>query len=152
MTDDVLPLSLTPDGVLCARGAPELRVREKASVLAQSFDGSVPQRTTADGRRAIAPRATTSARLSLGAILLPRPDREHRQVTAHRLGAGDATFTLASCQRIEGWTQPDRLRQQFGDISRIVAAVPVWEVSVPWGPPFGADLARRTIEACELMS
>jgi len=88
--------------------------------------------------------------LPLSAIVLPRPDRDHPEVRARRLGAGEASLALGRCQRIEGWQGPDHLRRQFIDVGRIVSAVPVFEVSVPWGPPFADDLASRVLEACEL--
>jgi hypothetical protein len=52
-------------------------------------------------------------------------------------------------QRIEGWRERAQLRQQFTDVGNIVAALPIFEVSVPWGPPFAEDLPDQILEAIE---
>ena len=155
VTDDVLPLEFETDGrdaerVLCLRSANEVRLREKASELADRFDGASTIRVTADQRRAVAPGAVSAERVALGAIVLPRPDRHQDVVTARRLTEGEASYWLARCQRIEGWRDRDSLRRQFADVGRVVSTVPVFEVSVPWGPPFSTDIPARVIDVCGL--
>jgi hypothetical protein len=153
VTDDVLPLEFgeagtDPGPVFCLRSGHEIRLREKAASLARHF-GDDAVRITTDERHAVAPPPSPFERVPLSAIVLPRPDRDHSEVRARRLGAGEASLALTRCQRIEGWYGPDHLRQQFIDIGRTVSAVPVFEVSVPWGPPFADDLAGRVLEACQ---
>lgn len=154
VTDDVLPLEFGdgPDGgdaVFCLRAGHEVRLRPKASSLAEHFDpGSV--RTTADDRRAVAATASELERIPLVAVVLPNPSRDRPDVGARFLGVGDASLALARFQRIEGWLDRDQLRRQFADVGRIVADVPVIEVSVPWGPPFADDLADQVLRACGL--
>jgi hypothetical protein len=155
VTDDVLPLAFDqgPNGdetVHCLRGGNEIRLREKSASLADRFNGGVVVRVTADERHGVIPFTTTHARLPLSAIVLPRPDREITAVHARRLGAGEASLWLGRCQRIEGWREPSHLRQQFVDVGRVVSSVPVFEVFVPWGPPFAEDLAEQVAEACQL--
>jgi hypothetical protein len=155
VTDDVLPLEFDaqaepPGAVFCRRAGTEIRLREKTASLADQFSGDVPVRTTADERRAVEPAGTRLDRIPLAAIVLPRPDRELEAVKATLLGAGEAGLWLSRCQRIEGWHGRDHLRQQFTDTGYIVAAVPVFEVRVPWGPPFARDLAPSILEACGL--
>jgi hypothetical protein len=155
VTDDVLPLEFesTADGtdaVYCLRSGNEIRLREKSASLADRFGADVPVRLTADERRALAPSATTHDRLPLAAIVLPRPTRDRTEVAERALGAGEASMWLARCQRIEGWRGRDHLRRQFVDVGRVVASVPVFEVSVPWGPPFAGDLPERVHAACGL--
>jgi hypothetical protein len=154
VTDDVLPLEFGEEGkdagpVFCLRSGHEIRLREKAASLARHF-GDQAVRITTDERHAVAPEPSPFERVSLSAIVLPRPNRDHPEVTARRLGAGEASLALGRCQRIEGWQGPEHLRQQFTDIGRIVSTVPVFEVSVPWGPPFADDLADRVLDACGL--
>jgi hypothetical protein len=154
VTDDVLPLEFGEEGtdsgpVFCLRSGHEIRLREKAASLARHF-GDDAVRITTDERHAVAPPPSPFERVPLSAIVLPRPDREHPEVRARRLGAGEASLALGRCQRIEGWQGPDHLRQQFIDVGRIVSVVPVFEVAVPWGPPFADDLADRVLEACQL--
>jgi len=151
----VLPLEFAPDPgggdtVVSIRAGDEVRLRDKAAELADRFDAAASVRTTADDRIAVTPGNLSAERVGLGAIVLPRPNREHEGVTARRLGDAEASFWLTRCQRIEGWSEPEDLRRQFGDVGRIVAAVPVYEVSIPWGPPFATDLPSQILAACGL--
>jgi hypothetical protein len=153
VTDDILPLEFTgsPEGmeiVRCLPSSTEIRLREKAASLAKRFDSDAQVRVTADERHAVEPRPTALDRIPLGAIVLPRPDREHSEVTARQLNPGEAAFWLSRCQRIEGWQDRASLRTQFDDAARVVQAVPVFEVLVPWGPPFAVDLPQRILESC----
>ncbi len=155
VTDDVLPLEFATDPsgrdtVISIRTGGEVRLRDKAAELADRFDVAASVRTTADDRIAVKPGSHSAERVALGAIVLPRPDRENEVVIARRLGDAEASFWLTRCQRIEGWSEPEDLRRQFIDVGRIVAAVPVYEVSVPWGPPFATDLPSQIIAACGL--
>jgi hypothetical protein len=155
VTDDVLPLEFNDEArvtgvaetITCRRGEREIRLREKAASLAERFKGAGVRRT-ADARHAVTPDPSHQARVPLAAIVLPRPDRERDEVTARRLGDGEASLWLSRCQRIEGWLGRDHLRQQFEQLGRVAAAVPVFEVWVPWGPPFAEDLPARLREAC----
>ncbi len=157
VTDDVLPLEFdsgdaVADAVRCIRSGREIRLRDKAASLADRFGADAMVRVTEDERHAVAPVTTRLERLPLSAIILPRPDREHSDVRARTLRAGEASLRLGRCERIEGWRGRDHLRRQFVDVGRVAASVPVFEVSVPWGPPFAADLPERVLEACELDS
>ena len=66
------------------------------------------------------------------------------------MGQGEASLELGRCQRIEGWYGKDHLRRQFVDVGRVVASVPVFEVAVPWGPPFGDHLAQEVLDVCAI--
>jgi hypothetical protein len=152
VTDDVLPLEFGPDGagpgpVMCRRSGHEIRLREKSRSLADRF-GSSAVRVTADERHAVAPSASGLERLPLAAVVLPRPDREHAEVSVRLLAAGEASLALARCQRIEGWRVPEHLRRLFEDTVRVAGSVPVYEVAVPWGPPFADDLPAQVLSAC----
>jgi hypothetical protein len=155
VTDDVLPLEFETqadgrDVVHCLRAGNEIRLRHKSASLTDRFGTDASVRITADDRHAIEPAPTRLDRIPLAAIVLPRPDRDHTEVAARVLGAGEASLWLGRCQRIEGWQGADHLRQQFVDIGRVVASVPVIEVWVPWGPPFAEDLPARILDVCGL--
>jgi hypothetical protein len=152
VTDDVLPLEFdetgaSPASVSCIRSTNEIRLRENAVSLAQRFDGESVRRTK-DERHAVATAISPMERVPLTAIVLPRPDRERREVTARRLTAGEASLQLGRCERIEGWRSREHLLQHFADIGRVVSASPVFEVWVPWGPPFGDDIAHNVLREC----
>ena len=155
VTDDVLPLDFEfgasgPDTVICLRSSNEIRLRSKAASLVDRFDEGASVRVTSDERLALEPLATVLDRIPLTAVILPRPDREHTHVSARALPPGEASFWLSRCQRIEGWRDRDHLRRQFVDMGRVVTSVPVYEVSVPWGPPFANDLPEQVLAACTL--
>lgn len=153
VADDVLSLEFDKaenrsDIVHCLRSGNEIRLREKATTLVDHFDGEVGTRWTEDERLAVAPVTTACERLELAAIVFPLPNREHGEVVARPLPTGEASLRLGRSQRIEGWRDRRQLRQQFIDVGRLVTSVPVFEVSVPWGPPFAEDLSVRTLHAC----
>jgi hypothetical protein len=152
VTDDVLPIEFGMDesgatAVYSLKSGHEIRLRDKAISLAQRFDEGVV-RVTEDERHAVMPEGSLALRLPLLGIVLPRPDRERLDVSARKLSDGEASFALAQCERIEGWQSPSHFRQQFDDLGTLLSAVPVFEVSVPWGPPFLDDLAQQVVKAC----
>ncbi len=147
VTDDLLPVDSHDGEVTCVPGGIELRVREKSQELADWLGSDVPRRRTADERLAVAVPVTPSDRLPLGAVVIPWPDRESREVSARLLSAGEGAMSLARYQRVEGWTPPDVLRSQFEAITAVVGSVPVLEMHIPWGPPFRRHLATEIVAA-----
>ena len=155
VTDDVLPVEfgsgdVDGDAVFCLPSGTELRLREGSVSLIDRFWTDVTVRGTEDQRHAVSPPATIRDRVPLAAVVVPHPDRQSPHVSARRLGVGEASLVLGRYQRIEGWRATDYLRRQFEDVGRVAAAVPVFEVSVPWGPPFGEGLVTELLEACGL--
>jgi hypothetical protein len=69
----------------------------------------------------------------LAALVIPFPDRRATSVTVSRLGAVAAIQRLLYYLRITGWRDADVLRRLFGQAAAAAAAVPVFEVAVPWG-------------------
>jgi hypothetical protein len=154
VSDDLLPVEFEvgADGgtvVNCRRSGHELRIRSKAGELLDQFGDDVPRRRTSDERHALAPPPTERESLPLAAVILPRPDRDISVAKACRLGS-EAGMWLGRCQRIEGWREPEQLRRQFHAVIRVVENVPVYEVWVPWGPPFAPDLAAQVLDACDI--
>jgi hypothetical protein len=147
VSDDLLPVDVRGDQVMCVPAGRELRVREKVETLLDRFDVLTSRYRTVDERHAVRARPTTAEQLPLLSVVVPWPDREASQVTAQRLTPGEAVMTLAQYQRIEGWTSPVLLRAQFGAISAVVRSVPVLAMRVPWGPPFHASLAAEVLSA-----
>jgi len=155
VTDDVLPLGFefetgSPDSVHCLRSSEEIRLRRNAVSLADYFDDPTAIRLTPDERYAVKPLVTALEKIPLAAVVLPRPDREISRVGVRTLPNGEASFWLNRCQRIEGWRDRDLLSRQFADAGRVAASVPVFEVTVPWGPPFARDLPEQVLEALGL--
>ena len=151
VTDDLLPVDPGPDGVTCTPAGIELRVREKVETLLERFSSGAIRGRTLDDRHAVVPLATSAERLPLAALVIPWPDRTASSVSARRLPPGEAALLLARCQRIEGWRDPSQLRAQFNSISAVVASVPVFEMHVPWGPPFPTALAEQVAAAVRVL-
>jgi len=149
VSDDLLPVVADGDVVWCVPSGIELRVREKAGGLVQRFAADTPRRRTVDQRNAVAASTTTAERLPVRAVVIPWPDRGSDRLRARRLGAGEAAFALARYQRVEGWMEADHRRWQFEQLGALVAAVPVLEAHVPWGPPFPESLGDELLAAVE---
>ena len=132
VADDLLPVGRSGEEVTCVPVGTELRVREKVEALLGRFDARTARRLTVDDRHAVAPRTTRAGKLPLASVVVPWPDREAADVTAHRLTAGEAVITLARCQRIEGWVPEPILRAQFAAVSAVARDVPVLSMRVPW--------------------
>lgn len=146
VTDDVLRLKQEGEGFLCHWGTGELRLRPNAASLAELFPPACVNRS-ADGRSTLLLPAGKSALPRLRAILIPRPSREHRELVARPLPLVQASFHLNGFARVLGWRVEEPRRQQFITFARVAQAVPVLELTVPWGPPFAADLPRQLFAA-----
>jgi hypothetical protein len=150
VTDDVLRLEIGAGAARCYLGANESRLRKSASELAASFGEEVASRRTSDHREALRLPASGNELLPLSAILIPQPDRDNDVVDIRRLGKVEALLMLSRFPRIVGWEDPEALAQQFGHLSEIVAAIPVFVADVPWGPPFPRDLAAQVLHGLGL--
>jgi hypothetical protein len=143
VTDDVLPVLMSDGEPVCATGTGELRLRPQQSALVDLFVDQPFLRNTADGRIAVRPRRTASREPTLRAIALPRPDRDGAALRVQRLSTTEAVRLLVSVPRIEGWRVPDRVAGVFAHAVELAERLPVVEVSIPWGPPFPADVVPR---------
>jgi hypothetical protein len=92
----------------------------------------------------VLPAARTDL-LPLAAIVVPQPDRAHREVGVRRLAGAEALLTLSRFPRIVGWQETGVLEQQFRFLGQIVQLTPVFVATVPWGPPFAGDLAATIL-------
>lgn len=146
VTDDVLRLHSDRKSFHCHWGTGELRLRANAASLAELFPPACVNRS-ADGRSTLLLPAGKSMLPQLRAILIPRPSREHRELAAHPLSLVQAAFHLNGFARVLGWRVEEPRRQQFTAFARVAQAVPVIEVTVPWGPPFAPDLPLQLFAA-----
>jgi hypothetical protein len=140
VADDVLTVDTSPP-VTCTGGASELRLRTAAAALAEDRPGIV-SRTTADERLAIATTPAPLEPLPLAAIVVPGPSRTAIEVEVTRLPPSQAVFWLLAFPRVHGWCRPDVLSRDFAVLSQLVNLVPVYDVTIPWGPPFSPDVFR----------
>lgn len=143
VTDDLLAVDPGPP-VTCVGGASELRLREAAAHLADAQPDR-PSRLTADDRRAFAPKPAPTGPLSLAAIVIPSPSRTAVKVELRRLSPSDALFSVMAFPRIHGWRHPDVLTRQFTTLANIANRLPVYHATIPWGPPFGPDVATALL-------
>ena len=57
---------------------------------------------------------------------------------------------LLAMPRIEGWRSGQRLTRLFQQASAVADAVPVLELTIPWGPPFAPDVGASLAEEIAL--
>lgn len=151
LADDVLPLEIEDD-VLAIPGTGLLRLREGASRLLDRFPGELARATVLpDQRTGLVPPAVEEKPQPVVAVALPRPTRDAGAVLdVRRLPSGEAVFRLAEAVRIEGWRRPVDLARWFDAAAAVAQRVPVYELRVPWGPPFSDTLARDLAAALGL--
>lgn len=135
VTDDVLRLDFEGDHVNCFVGTPELRLRPSAEELVSYFP-EAPCRVTVDHRKAIRLGSGALKKSRLNAIIIPRPSRTVQTLSLKRLSTSQAFFSLNRYACIQGWRAKKPLCQQFNTFARLSKSLPVYEVEVPWGPPF----------------
>ena len=147
ITDDMLCLDLSSNPPACQLGATELRLRKAAGELIEQFDAAPSRRRTGDARDALATQLAGEGHLPLLAIVVPLPDRsgEDASTELKRLPPTDALLLLSRFPRLLGWQDKDTIRRHFDQLGSIVAAVPVYLASLPWGPPFSADLVHSVL-------
>jgi hypothetical protein len=139
VTDDVLVVEAGPPAV-CIGGASELRLREKAAEIAR-MRPAAETRETEDDRLAFMPEPASPVSIPLSTIIIPQPSRTATEVEIERVSPGDALFALLSFPRVHHWRRPDVLSREFTTVSGLVNTVPVYRATVPWGPPFSAEIA-----------
>jgi hypothetical protein len=145
ISDDVLLVEMRGPEVWCRGSGGELRLREKARTLASMFEDATVGETP-DRRMSLVPRDGQTAWTRLDAVAFPIPDPGSDALSTERLSRSDALFGLLGSPRVEGLRTPHLASQQFGLVAELVKRVPVFQVRVPWGPPWrpevGAELLR----------
>ncbi|MGH7820829.1 MAG: hypothetical protein ACREQ9_13755 [Candidatus Binatia bacterium] len=142
VTDDLLRLVTDGDVPRCFHGTDEIRLRSAAADLGNG----VAQSVTPDRRLAIRPRRSTVDQPPLRTLLVPRPDRSLRKPAVRRLDPRETLLRFLESPRIPGWTHPETLRSQFAALAGVARSVTAFEVSVPWGPPFPAEIPAALLD------
>ena len=145
VTDDVLMVR-AGDPVVCAGGAVELRLREQSRGIAGT-DDMAETSETADERLAYKPAEAVTDTLPLGAIIIPNPDRDVDAVSLERYDPTRSLLEILGFPRVQAWSDPDVLRRDFETISQVVNRVPVFEATIPWGPPFDPTIPEQLLAA-----
>ena len=91
---------------------------------------------------AFSPSQSLVEPLPLTAIVVPTPNRHLSAIDVRRLEPSKAVFWLLAFPRVHGWCRPDVLSRDFTMLSIVANSVPVYDVMIPWGPPFRSDLAE----------
>jgi hypothetical protein len=146
LTDDVLTVRPGPPPE-CPGGANELRMRPSAAALFDGLDVR-SRRTTHDGRVAIEASEPVHGSRPLSAIIFPVPSREAPDLEVLEMPAVAALVSLLASPRVIGWTSRDVAGRDFSVLGRVVDAVPVYRLTIPWGPPFDPSLAREIARVC----
>lgn len=142
VSDDVLRVGLPgadAGAPLAYPGSAEGRLREGARSLADDA-GWAAVRATADGRLAVRSRTHLTRALPLAACVVPIRSRSVGQVSLRRYPAALALQALIRFPRVLGWVEPVTCGREFQALGELVEQVPVFEASIPWGPPFGPDV------------
>jgi len=147
VADDVLRVDRTDTGVIRVYpGSTESRLRMSAGGLADTAaPGAV--RPTADGRLALRPATTADGPLPLAACVVPRPSRDVQEASVHRLAPARALVRMAQFPRVAGWGEPASMDRAFQQLADLVERLPVFEATVPWGPPFRPEMLSGLLAA-----
>ena len=131
VTDDVLRVEADGRGFACYRGARSLRLRTTSKALAHTL-GELPEQA-ADGRHLLNAEPTDSELLPLDAIFLPMLVETDAKLEARRLSPKEALRALLQYPRVFNWVDAETGGVHFQKLAAIADALPVHELSVPWG-------------------
>ena len=147
VADDVLRVDRTDAGTMRVHpGSTESRLRMSAGGLADAApSGAV--RPTADGRLALRPATRADGPLPLAACVVPRPSRDVLEASVHRLAPARALVRMAQFPRVAGWSEPASMDRAFQRLADLVERVPIFEATVPWGPPFRPEVLSGLLDA-----
>lgn len=152
ITDDVLVLGLSEGPPRCRRGATTLRLRPQQADLVSRFARAPSVTDTPDGRLAVRPRDLAGDGLALSAIVAPAASRHDNSFRLKRLSKSEALGLILAMPRIEGWRSAAHLSRMFAQAATVAEAVPVVEMNVPWGPPFGSEIGAELIRQIEVVA
>lgn len=147
VADDVVRIDATDTPVMRVHpGSTESRLRLSARGLADTAPAGAVH-PTADGRLALRPRSRADGPLPLAACVVPRPSREAADASVNRLAPTWALGRMLRFPRVAGWTEPVSMDCTFQALADLVERVPVYEATIPWGPPFRAEMLADLLEA-----
>jgi hypothetical protein len=145
VSDDLLRVDTDGGRARCYTGTAQIRLRTKAAELADPFPLDARE-LTADGRIAVSPPQAKGLTYDLDAVLIPLPSRRARRFRVRRLPKRDALVSLLRYPRVLGWQETAPIRRHFEVCAGIAESVPVFEATIPWGPPFARDLSQTLAE------
>ncbi|HET8643286.1 MAG TPA: hypothetical protein VFM37_15215 [Pseudonocardiaceae bacterium] len=149
VADDVLRVERTKAGAMLVHpGSTESRLRPSAGDLAAAAAPGAA-RPTADGRLALRPPLRAEAPLPLVACVLPRPSRDASEVSVRRMSPARALLRIAQFPRVAGWRERESADRAFQRLADLVELVPVFEATVPWGPPFRPRVLAELLAAVD---
>jgi hypothetical protein len=144
LADDVLVVRANPEGTsLISSGSRAIRLRPAAAdlrhiVAEQSTSESV------DGRTVLTFDAPPVDSLPLDQIWLPRPDHDATTVTVQRVASGKAFAALRANYRVEV-AELEHRKRAFDHCAWLADRVPVFEVRIPWGPPWSPGVVGELL-------
>jgi hypothetical protein len=145
ISDDLLRITSNGGPPRCYTGTAQIRLRPNAATLGDAFPSD--RRTlTADGRIAVTPTQAAGPTSALDAVLIPSPSRRARSLRVRRLSEKDALVSLLSYPRVLGWQETAPVRRHFEVCADIAKRVPVFDATIPWGPPFAPELVETLTE------
>lgn len=150
VAEDALRLELSNDEVVCYPGMGQIRLRPGAASLAEAFAPGMLG-DTVDGRIGVNAERTRESTLRLGAVLIPGPTRDAQELSVRRLGQREALIALVSYPRVTGWELDSPVRRHFDVLARVAATVPVFDSTIPWGPPFVDGLVDQLLTEIALL-
>lgn len=150
VTDDVLLVDTSGDEhVLCRGNAGEIRLRAGARDLAELFGPDTDFRSTADERLGLRTGNAEPRWARLGAIIVPTPSRDTTELSVVKAPMVRGLHALLAFPRVYGLRPSAIVRRQFELMGQVAARVPVYEVAVPWGPPFDPLIADGLLGVLE---
>jgi hypothetical protein len=149
VTDDALRCDAGEDGVTCFPGNLVLRLRPEAAGIADGIEGAAIS-DSADGRVSVTPYVPVDKPLQLAAIVIPAPSHETPNLEIERLDAMEGLVEVIRFPRLIGWRDPQPIKRVFELTTTVASTVPVFRVTVPWGPPFPGNLVPALLDAAGL--
>jgi hypothetical protein len=151
VTDDVLVVDLNDaPGVQARRGGNTIRLRDRASSIADDFQSGVVRTATVDGRVGLRPAVVEEPTSPLSTIVIPCPMPDIDEVTVEELSSIEAVLRLGRALRVDGWTDPGMVRAQFDAVCSTVSRLQIFEARLPAGPPFNSlETTRALMDALD---
>jgi hypothetical protein len=141
VSDDLLRIDTEDGRPRCYTGTSQIRLRAKAAELAELFPPDARE-LTADGRIALSAPRAEGPTFPLDAVLIPFPSHRAHRLRVRRLPKKDALVSLLPYPRVLGWKETAPIRRHFEICAEVAESVPVFEATIPWGPPFARDLSQ----------
>lgn len=148
VSDDVLVVEGS-DPPRCLGNGGELRLRPAAHTVGDLLPGQPGRRETSDDRLALLAAERYLGAIELDTIVVPSPSREVDEVRVERIAPSLAVFWLTTFPRVTGLALDGVVQTQFEKLAKVCAHVPVYNVTIPWGPPFDPTVFGRMLELIE---